>query len=101
MRKAIACMKFSITLDSVVSPVQEQVSCELSDEVVILNMRNGEYFGLNPVGARIWELLQSQVSVQEILDRLLEEYPDVDRETCTEDLLGLLDDLAAAELIES
>jgi hypothetical protein len=99
--KGFAHMKIGVTLSSIVLPVQEQVSCDLSGEVVILNMRNGEYFGLNPVGARVWELLQSHHSVQQILEVLLEEYPDVDRETCTADLFRLLEELADADLIET
>ena len=49
---------------------------------------------------KIWELLQSQRSVQEILNRLVEEYPEVDRETCTR-IFSVCSTSWRRELIES
>jgi len=93
-------MTLAISLDSIVVAVKEQVSCEVEADLVILNMRNGEYFGLNEVGAKIWNLIQESRQVSEIRDSLLAEYPEVDTETCTADLLGILGELADAELVE-
>jgi len=55
---------------------------------------------LNPVGARVWALLQQPRPVREIRDALLTEY-DVDRERCERDLLALLHALVAERLIEA
>src|SRR2546430_17686461 len=57
------------------------------------------YYSLDAVGSRIWALLQSPRSVREIRDTLLAEY-DVPAERCERDLLGLLQALAAEQLIE-
>lgn len=91
-------MTSSISLKAVVSPVQAQVSTNLSGEVVILCMRSGQYFSLDAVGARVWELLQQQRTLEEIRDLLIEEY-EVDVERCTQDLLGLVAELSRAELV--
>src|SRR5690554_6011814 len=93
-------MPAPITLDTSVRATKEQVSCEVSPDVIILNLKNGEYYGLNEVGAVIWELLQESRSVLEIRDRILERYPDVSIEECTGDLLNLLEELSASDLIE-
>ena len=90
----------TIALQSTLVAVKEQVSADLSGEVVILNMRNGEYFGLNSVGAAIWELLQEPRTIAEVRDLLLEMYPDADRDRCTQDLLNLATQLADAQLVE-
>ena len=66
---------------------------------MILNLDSGMYFGLNAVGARIWNLIQEPRTVRDIRDLLLEEY-EVDRERCENDLLALLDRLAAEGLAE-
>ena len=55
---------------------------------------------MNPVGARVWALLQQPRPVREIRDALLTEY-DVDRDRCERDLLALLHALAAERLIEA
>ena len=85
---------------SIVVAAKEQVSCNLAEEAVILNLKAGVYYGLNPVGARIWNLIQEPRTVDEIRDAILEEY-DVDPDRCERDLLVLLRDLAAKELIRT
>jgi hypothetical protein len=88
-----------ISLDSVVCLSRYQASRELGDELVILDFKKGFYFGLNQVGARIWALLGEPTRVTEIRSRLLEEFA-VDAEICEDDLLRLLEDLLARDLIE-
>jgi len=78
---------------------KEQVSCDLAGEAAILNMKNGVYYGLNPVGARIWNLIQQPKTVSDVLHTLLEEY-EVDSDRCERDLVELLQKLAAQDLIE-
>lgn len=84
---------------SVISVTREAVHCDLEDEVVILGLKDGVYYGLNPVGSFIWKLIQNPVSVKEIKEALLKEY-DVDEETCENDLQELLGDLLDKGLIE-
>jgi hypothetical protein len=84
---------------AVVFAVKDQVSTSLEEEAVILNLKDGVYYGLNPVGARIWDLLQEPRTVREILNILLEEY-EVEPQRCGQDLLNLLKELAAKKLIE-
>ena len=88
-----------IPLEATIKTTGQNVSCNVEDETVILSLKNGSYFGLDPIAARVWELIQEPRQVVEIRDRLLNEY-DVDPERCTRDLLGLLDQLAAWDLVE-
>ena len=81
-------------LSSRVIAARDQVSCDLGGEAAILQLASGIYYGLNPVGARVWALLQQPRTAREIRDALLAEY-DVDRERCERDLLALLHALAA------
>jgi hypothetical protein len=92
-------MTQELNLNSTVSIAQDVVSCDLVDEAAILNMKDGVYYGLNPVGARIWNLIQNPLKVKEILEVLVDEY-DVDEETCQTDLMELLNQLLEKELIE-
>jgi len=89
----------AIALDTVVGLSNEQASADVSDEVVVVNLSSGRYYGLDPVGARVWDLLRTKRRVEEIRDALLDEY-DVDRETCGRDLLALIGRLAEAGLVE-
>ena len=78
---------------------KEQVSCDLASEAAILNLQTGLYYGLDPLGARIWNLIQQPRTVGDVLQVLLKEYK-VDSERCERDLFGLLQELAAEGLIE-
>lgn len=77
-----------------------QTSCQLADELVLLNVDSGVYYGLDAVGTRVWQLLAEEGSTLESLClRLIDEY-DVDRPTCERDLRDLLSRLLGAGLIE-
>jgi sulfur transfer complex TusBCD TusB component (DsrH family) len=62
-------------------------------------VKDGIAYGLNPVGRRIWELIQQPTMVSQVRDTLLQEY-DVEAERCTQELLELLEDLIARGLAE-
>ena len=92
-------MDAGLSLDSIVTAAAEQVSCPLGDEAAILNLKNTVYYGLDPVGARIWALLQEKRSVSELRDTLVDEY-DVEAERCERDLLDLLEKMRVEGLIQ-
>ncbi len=78
---------------------RDQVSSDLMGEVAILDLKAGVYYGLDDVGARIWNLIQEPKAVSEIRDTLLQEY-DVEADRCERDLLALLQRLADEGLVE-
>jgi Coenzyme PQQ synthesis protein D (PqqD) len=78
---------------------KDQVSCDLAGEAAILNLKNSVYYGLDPVGARIWNLIQTPTAVAAVRDAIVKEY-DVEPERCERDLLDLLQKLEVEGLIE-
>jgi len=84
---------------SVIVAVKDQVSCNLAGEAAILNIKSGVYYGLDPVGARIWSLVQDPRTVEDVRSAIIDEY-DVEPERCERDLMGLLEKLLAEGLIE-
>jgi hypothetical protein len=91
-------MARQIDLSTKVSAAGNHVTAELNDELVILQIDQGEYYGLNAVGANIWEQIQEPRTVAEIRDRLVSQYPDVDPERCAEDAIELIQELVEAGL---
>ncbi len=92
-------MSMTISDSSVVVVARDQVSCDLAGEAAILNVKSGVYYGLDPVGARIWNLMQEPRAVVEIQNAITDEY-DVEPERCARDLANLLEKLLAEGLIE-
>jgi PqqD family protein of HPr-rel-A system len=70
----------------------EVMARQVGDETVILDLVSGTYFGLNPVGARIWQLIAEGASHEETLQQLLLEY-SVAPEDLRRDLDALLTEL--------
>jgi hypothetical protein len=90
----------SITDSSVVVAADHQTSAEVDGESVILDLQEGIYYGLNPVGARIWEEIQDPTAVEDITATITAEY-DVDADQCREDVISLLQDLEEHGLIKA
>ena len=88
-----------VSNSSTVKAIPDQVSSDLAGEAVILNLNSGVYFGLNEVGARIWNLLQEQTTANDIQSVLLEEY-EVEPEQLHSDTLALVQELASVGLVE-
>lgn len=78
--------------------IKEHLCCELNGEAVLLSLKNGKYYGLNPVASRIWELIQTPLSTNEIQNAILLEY-EVEREMCEQEISVFLKQMAAEELI--
>lgn len=97
--KAIDKVKTEFELHTVVVVATDQVSCALGDEAAILNVTKSVYYGMNPVGASIWNLLKQPKTVREIRDALLDEY-EVEADRCECDLLALLEKLRDEGLIQ-
>lgn len=83
--------------DTVTVPLQVMAR-EVGDELVILDLKNGTYFGLDPVGARIWHFLAEGHSLAEVCRRMCAEY-DVTPEDIERDVLTLVETLLAKNLV--
>jgi hypothetical protein len=92
-------MDAALSVHSIVVATSEQVSCPLGEESAILNLKNSVYYGMNPVGTRIWTLLKEPRTVEQLRDTLLNEY-QVDAALCERDLLDLLGKMKSEGLIE-
>jgi hypothetical protein len=102
MKKGAEMTKTKMTTigpDSTVHAAKDQVSCDLGGESAILNLSNGVYYGLDPLGARIWELIQRPRTVMQVKESILEEY-EVSPDACERDLLALLTHLSNEGLIQ-
>lgn len=82
------------------APSPDALAREIDGEVLLLDLRSSEYFGLPGTGAEVWALIEERKTVTEIADTLASRYPD-DAEAVRRDVHELVDALAAARLIET
>ena len=83
--------------DKVTIPAQVMAR-EVGDETVILDLANGTYYGLDPVGARIWQLMVEGQTLTQVCEVMLAEY-EVTREEIERDVLALLQTLMERQLV--
>jgi hypothetical protein len=86
-------------LTDVVCVSASQIASRVGDEFAILDLDHSVYYGLDLVGARIWELIQEPKALSSVLEAMLAEF-EVDEATARVDLLALVDDLLAQGLVE-
>jgi Coenzyme PQQ synthesis protein D (PqqD) len=77
----------------------QQVSCQINDEVAILDLERSLYFGLEGAGVQIWEALEQPRSVAELRDYLVAEF-DVAPADCEADIVQMLSSLKEEGLVE-
>lgn len=83
---------------AIVVAAEGQISCNLDGQAAILNLKSGVYYGLDEVGATVWDLIASPRRVGEICDALMQSY-EVDAAQCNRDLAVLLSELEDHGLI--
>ena len=87
-----------MTRDVKLGVPEHVMSRRLGDDCVMLDLASGTYYGLDPVGARFWELVNSGCTVPEACEALSREY-DAPREQIDADMAVLVRELAANGLV--
>jgi hypothetical protein len=72
----------------------------MNDTLVLLNPTDGNYYTLDDVGSRIWELCDGRRTAAEVATTICAEY-DAPAETVRADVLELLEDLTSEKLVIS
>jgi hypothetical protein len=88
-----------LTAVEIVGRRESVVACNVMEETVLLDLNSGVYFGLDPVGTRIWAMLGSPRRIRDLRDDLLQEF-DIDASTCERSVCRFMSELAAKGLVE-
>jgi hypothetical protein len=95
----MAAVQQPLSLHSVVCASANQVSTRVGTEGAILDLDTSTYYGLDSVGARIFELLQEPTPLETVLDKIVAEF-EVDAPRAGTDLLALVAELIDRNLVE-
>jgi hypothetical protein len=83
----------SVGLDTKLSRNDEILHASVgSEEVVMMSVPAGRYYGLNAVASRIWELLETPKTIAQVCAQISEEF-EVDAQTCEAEVLKFVRDL--------
>jgi hypothetical protein len=73
------------------------VHTELDGHTMMMSVEAGRYFSLNPVGSRIWQLLEQPVAAGDVVAVLESEF-EIDEERCRAETLTFLEGLVVRGL---
>jgi hypothetical protein len=88
-----------IRMESVVVRDNNIIFSEMDGETVMMSVEKGEYYGVNPIGSRIWALLETPKKVSELCAALLPDY-DVTAEQCSRDVMVFLSEMTEKGVIK-
>ena len=88
-----------ITRESKIKMKNKPNVTDLAGEKVMVDFAHGKYFMLKGVGNDIWDMLEDDMAVDTIINRLLEEY-DVEEAQCVESTISFLTQLEELDFIE-
>lgn len=84
--------------DTVLARGDTVLHADLVTAVAMMNIETGEYYNLNPVGSRIWSLLETPQSLAAICDALTAEFA-VPAQTCRDETAAFLADLLDRKIV--
>lgn len=91
--------RISLSLhDSVVQAKGNLVS-DMNGEKVMMSIGSGKYYNLGQIGGRIWELIEAQISVEQLVSLLVAEY-DIEQALCEVQTTSFLEQMIQEGLIE-
>ena len=82
----------AVTLETTIQRSQELLASNIGDEVVMMSIENSAYYGLDPVGSKIWEMISEPMRVSDLCEQLMERF-DVSAEQCQADVLKFLNEM--------
>ncbi len=88
----------TVTVDTILVQDNEPIPATVDEQMVVLSIRAGAYFGFNKVGTEIWNMLTEPRRVGQILDSLSQAH-DIDADTMTRDVTRFLQDLIERRLV--
>ncbi len=84
---------------SVPSRSSGAVEAEVDGELILLSPKDFSYFGAQGAGGPVWEMVDGQRTVGEIIEQLVENF-EADPGVIRADTIEFLDALGAAGLVE-
>ena len=88
-----------LKLDSIVQRDADVIGAEADQDIVMVSIANGAYYGVSHVAREIWEAVENPKKISDLIGDLTTSY-NIDRSLCEEQTLSFLEDLLAEGLLQ-
>ncbi|MHA8065793.1 lasso peptide biosynthesis PqqD family chaperone [Aquirufa sp. ROCK2-A2] len=90
----------NLQLNSLISRNSTNIICNvLHDEIVIMDLKNGNYLNLNRIGSSIWNRIENPILVHELINQLLFKF-EVEEQECQNQVFEFLNTLLQHDLLD-
>ncbi|HLO78658.1 MAG TPA: PqqD family protein [Magnetospirillum sp.] len=90
----------TITLSSTIRRNPDMLVAEIDNQVVMMSVVAGEYYGFDDICSDIWRYLSRPMAVSELAEILAADY-DAPRNVIESDLLAVLAEMSGKTLIQA
>ena len=87
-----------VNLKTIISRNPEIIHSLMDKEVVMMSGDQGLFFGIDTIGARIWNMLETPAKVEDLIEKLVADY-DVEHSVCQNDTLQFLNEMLVKKVI--
>ncbi len=88
-----------LTLNSIIQRDSEVLVAEAAQDLIMVNIATGYYYGLSDVARRIWDAIEGPKRVSDLIDDLTASY-DISLSSCQEQTLSFLEALRDEGLLK-
>ncbi len=88
-----------LNLDCIVQRDPDVIAAEADQDLVMVSIANGFYYGVSDVAREIWEAIERPKKISDLIDDLAASY-NIDRSTCEEETLSFLEHLLSEQLLQ-
>jgi hypothetical protein len=88
----------TIQLETMVQRNNELLASSIGDEVVMMSIENSAYYGLDPIGSKIWEMITEPRQVSDLCEQLMEQF-EVSEQECQRDVLNFLNQMLEENML--
>lgn len=87
-------------IDTTLKRNPELLAVDMDGETVMMDMETGNYFGINAVGSHIWEALESENKVGDLIETVNNAFEVQEGDAVADDILAFLGDMVEQQLVE-
>jgi hypothetical protein len=89
----------ALKVDSIVQRDPDVIAAEADQDLVMVSIANGAYYGVSDVAREIWEAIEQPKKISDLIDDLSAKYK-VDRSLCEQQTLSFLESLLTEHLLQ-
>jgi hypothetical protein len=88
-----------LNLDCIVQRDPDVIAAEADQDLVMVSIANGFYYGVSDVAREIWAAIEHPKKISDLINDLAATY-NIDRSTCEKETLSFLEDLLTEQLLQ-